>query len=144
MSDLNETGYLDKKIGDDKYLVGFVANCHTHRARAFDFALLRSAEVGVRDGFPFFTIRDRREDTTVIDLGSTTYAIVNGNYVSASTTRDLATCPVFTLLIQYFRERPNLGLDLFKSGKTAATLEQRYGVHLAYSPSGTWAPSPRL
>jgi hypothetical protein len=133
MSDLNETGYLDKKIADGKYLVGFVANCHTSRARAFDFALMRSAEVGVRDGFPFFTIRDRREDTNVIDLGTTTYAIVHGNYVSASTTRDVATCPVFTFLIQYFRERPNLGLDLFKSGDTVVALEHRYGVHLAYS-----------
>lgn len=130
--DLDEIGYLDHQLAPDQYAVAFLANCHTSRRRAFDFAMLRAAELGVHNGFLYFSILRRKEDSTIIETGSTTYAFPMGSSWVAASSTHRAVCPIFAFVVQYFRDRPNRGLDLIKCGDTAKALSSRYGVDLAY------------
>lgn len=128
VEDLDEVGYLDHQLAPDEFAVTFLANCQTSRRRAFDFALMRAAEIGVHKGFLYFTIIRRKEDTTVIETGSTSYSFPVGSALFGFSATHHAACPIFTFLVQYFRDRPNRGLDLFHCGETAKVLSDRYSL----------------
>ncbi len=52
-------GYTEYEISPTIVRVRFSGNPSTDEARAVDFALLRSAEVALERGYPFFVVRDR-------------------------------------------------------------------------------------
>jgi hypothetical protein len=49
-------GYSDTQLGENVFQVSFNGNAKTSPERASDFALLRSAEIAVVHGFPFFVL----------------------------------------------------------------------------------------
>ncbi len=51
-------GFSEEKKSENKFQVSFKGNRYTHRIRATDFNLLRSAEVTLENGFRYFVIQD--------------------------------------------------------------------------------------
>ena len=47
-------GYTDMKIQDNIYKVSFRGNAHVSEERAYDFALLRCAELTIENGYRYF------------------------------------------------------------------------------------------
>lgn len=56
-------GYSETWLTDNMFNVVFKGNELTARDRAFDFILLRSAELTLAHGFQYFSIVDARDDT---------------------------------------------------------------------------------
>ena len=52
------TGYSSSQVASNEFAVSFKGNADTTYQRAYDFALLRSAEVTLQNGFRFFSVVD--------------------------------------------------------------------------------------
>jgi hypothetical protein len=52
------TGYASAQVASNEFAVRFQGNADTTLERAYDFALLRSAEVTLQNGFHFFSVVD--------------------------------------------------------------------------------------
>jgi len=52
------TGYSSAQVSSNEFKVGFQGNVDTSLERAYDFALLRSAEITLQNGFRFFSVLD--------------------------------------------------------------------------------------
>ena len=88
-------GFEDTQLGPDIFRVSFSGNDSTSMARTKDFALLRSAELALENGYPYFVVVDEQEWVeevqAVLTDGSPgdvpTY--IKGNEPRASTTIQL-------------------------------------------------------
>lgn len=58
-------GYSETRLREDIFEVSFRGNGYTSRERATDFTLLRSAELALENGFPYFVIVSSEKDTSV-------------------------------------------------------------------------------
>lgn len=80
-------GYSETQLGENIFRVNFQGNGYTKSERAEDFALLRSAELSLEHGFPYFIIIDSSGDvdystyTTPVTTQTTGSAYVSGNTV---------------------------------------------------------------
>lgn len=85
-------GYSETQLGENVFQVAFNGNGFTSRERAADFALLRSAELALEHGFPFFAVVNGENSTSrssyTTPTTTTGSATVVGNtvYGSATTT----------------------------------------------------------
>jgi hypothetical protein len=52
------TGYSSSQVASNEFRVRFQGNADTSLERAYDFALLRSAELTLQNGFRFFSVLD--------------------------------------------------------------------------------------
>lgn len=52
------TGFADRQIGSNEFVVHFQGNSNTKATQANDFALLRAAQVALDHGFSYFAITD--------------------------------------------------------------------------------------
>src|SRR5690242_86258 len=52
------TGYASAQVHSNEFTVGFHGNADTSLERAYDFALLRSAEIARQNNFRFFSVLD--------------------------------------------------------------------------------------
>jgi len=68
----NGAGYSDAVIGPDEFRVGFQGNGETSLERAYDFALLRAAEVTRGHGFSHFAVVDTENTSSARDYVSLT------------------------------------------------------------------------
>src|SRR5690348_3707754 len=50
------TGYASAQVASNEFAISFLGNADTTLERAYDFALLRSAEVTLQNGFSFFSV----------------------------------------------------------------------------------------
>ena len=55
-------GYLEQKLGDNRYMVTFDGNTLTSRERVEGYLLYRAAELTVQSGFDWFRIAHRETD----------------------------------------------------------------------------------
>ena len=54
-------GFENTQLGPDIFRVSFSGNDSTSMARTKDFALLRSAELALENGYPYFIVVDEKE-----------------------------------------------------------------------------------
>lgn len=52
------TGYASSQVASNQFSVSFQGNADTHLQKAYDFALLRSAEITLQNQFRFFSVLD--------------------------------------------------------------------------------------
>jgi hypothetical protein len=69
----NRTGYSDRQVEPDRFLVSFAGNSVTSRDTVERYLLFRSAELTLQNGYDYFVMADR--DT---DLQSRTYSTPGG------------------------------------------------------------------
>jgi hypothetical protein len=68
----NGAGYSEAAIGPDEFRVGFQGNGETSLERAYDFALLRAAQVAREHGFLHFAVVDTENTSSARDYVSLT------------------------------------------------------------------------
>ena len=49
-------GYTEEKVSNDTYTIGFDGNEYNKKDKTYDYALLRAAELGQKNGFDYFAI----------------------------------------------------------------------------------------
>jgi hypothetical protein len=107
-------GYFHSKSSNDFYEVGFRANGFSGPKRAYDFAVLRAAELGNELGYPYFVIvgQDDRTSSETFTSGTTStvsgQTIGNSFYGRVNTTPDTYTVrrPAVIIGVQYFEKPP--------------------------------------
>ncbi len=77
-------GFEDTQLGPDIFRVSFSGNDSTSMARTKDFALLRSAELALENGYPYFVVVDEQEWVEEIQVND-----LKGNEPRASMTIQL-------------------------------------------------------
>jgi hypothetical protein len=82
-------GYDETQLGENVFKVHFQGNGYTKPQRAEDFALLRSAELALENGFKFFMITNGNTyvstdvSTTPLTAHTRTSGYISGNNLSA-------------------------------------------------------------
>jgi hypothetical protein len=124
-------GYSTTQLDENVFQVTFRGNGYTRQERASDFALLRSAEVALEHGYPFFVIVDGQRyteqsawtspSTSITNLNATTHGTLStfgnigtysGNTCGTATTTTyggqtfLIRRPTASNTILCFKERP--------------------------------------
>jgi hypothetical protein len=81
-------GFSDVQVAPDLFVIKFVGNEHTPGERAAHFGLLRSAEVALTNGFPYFEVVDGRNIST-----TNSYELPSNSYTTGTvaTTGSLST-----------------------------------------------------
>ena len=111
------SGYEDLPIRDDIHWVTFRGNGYTSEDRAADFALLRSAEVALERGCPFFVILEKETHSNVSTRTSPTVTQTFGNrdsfgnvnatsFTSGGSTHVRRT-PRSQIVVRMLKERPD-------------------------------------
>lgn len=108
-------GYSDIKIQDDIFNISFSGNAHTSNERAGAFALLRCAEVTLKNGYNYFTLlsgaTNVKQSLYTTPIQSHTTGFVTGNMYTGNTTFSggqtyVIEKPESSCLIQCFKEKP--------------------------------------
>lgn len=106
-------GYKDYALGNNTYEVWFGGNGHTKKDKVVEFALLRSAEVTLEEGFKYFTILESKTDSSY-KYEYTSYGHIN--------------------IIQCFNEEPvGIQTPVYNAKKIRSNLQKKY--QLGYTRS---------
>jgi hypothetical protein len=111
-------GYYDKRLSDDKFIVGYKGHTMTTSDIVNDYAIMRAAEIGSTLGFQYFAVigKEDKTKTVVTDYGTTTTTegkardkgdkikYKDKTYTSKNQIRD--TYPIIELTVQYFSRKP--------------------------------------
>lgn len=134
-------GFSETQLAENVYQVRFNGNGYTSAERASDFALLRSAELCLRAGYPYFVIEDaeasekRSEYTTPTHTQAQAQGQLIGDSIfvtGQSTTYGgqsyVITKPGHSMLVVFFRTPPkNLGF-VYQAHFIDSSLRSKYGL----------------
>jgi hypothetical protein len=106
-------GYEETQLDRNVFRVSFESNAHVGATTTSDYALLRSSEVALEHGFPFFTIVSSEAGARVV--GNKSYT---GTEPSAVNT------------IACFKDRPEPGqaVQVYDAAAVRAALRVKYGI----------------
>ena len=109
-------GYSDAELTDKLVRVTFRGNASTSALRAIDFALLRSAEVALERGYPYFVIRERLDGSRQRTTSTTSTGIPSTScdskghchttYSAGVTTSQTFVWPNLEYIVEVFAELP--------------------------------------
>jgi len=147
-------GFSETQLDTNVFRVTFHGNSFTQAERAADFALLRSAELTLQNGYSFFVIVDSSQDsklssytTPATTLGSAT--IYKNNAYGTATTyggqTHLVSKPSMTNTIECFAAKPE-GLFSYNARFIEESMKRKYGPGLirASSQLAATASSPAI
>lgn len=134
-------GFTETQLDRNVFKVTFKGNGYTASERAADFALLRSAELTLQNGYTHFAIVDGRQSasygvmttpTSSYTTGSVT-AIGNTAYGSARTTTTggqsfIVAMPSSTNTIVCFNGKPENGMFVYDAQFLFDSLTSKYGI----------------
>lgn len=134
-------GFTETQLDKNVFRVSFKGNGYTNADRAEEMALLRSADLTLRNGFTHFIIVDGKSradfDTYTTPIQSTTTgsASVYGNTAYGRTTTTttggqsfLITGPSTTNTIMCFDGKPEINGLVYDAQFVYNSLAQKYGV----------------
>ena len=129
-------GYSEIKIQDDIYKVRFYGNPKCEIGRAEDFALLRSAEVAVENGYKYFVIVDNKSETQsgayTTPATAQTYGTVYGGTYQGTTTVSGGQTFIFhkprvEKTIKCFKEKPeNIPTIVYDAEQIKTNIKTQY------------------
>ena len=136
-------GFEETQLNPDVYRVSFRGNAYTSMDRAADFTLLRSAELALENGYPYFVIVDEKQwtknetYTTPIKTRTTATARTFGNTTtgtaySTSTggqTRNYAK-PRRTNTIVFLNDRDGVNGLVYDAQFIVNSLQEKYGIDI--------------
>ena len=144
-------GFSETQLDTNVFTVTFKGNGYTGRDKANDFALLRSAELALENGFKYFVIVDAQQysknstyatpTTATTRINANTYGRYGNNTTYNAETYGTATTtvsggqtyniskPRTTNTIICFTEKPE-GF-VYNAEFIAASLKQKYGIQNA-------------
>lgn len=134
-------GFYHQKMADDVYVIGFRGNGFTEYQRAYDFALLRAAEVCKQLGFSYFSVEglQDRSRTTIMDMGSTSHTsgsiYGSGSYASyfGTTNTQSNTVPIkkpgVEFAVKYYEVKPEGRiLELHAAEEVIQEIKSKYKI----------------
>jgi hypothetical protein len=134
-------GFSETQLSANSFQIYFQGNGYTREERAEDFTLLRSAEISLEHGFPYFIIVDEKAGastsiyTTPTQTTTTGQATVVGNtaYGSATSTRTgghsfLIRMPSARNTILCFKEKPEVQGIVYEAAFVAQSIRSKYGM----------------
>ena len=119
-------GYKETKIQDDVFKVGFYGNAYISSNQAENFALLRSAEFTIENGYRYFVIVDRgTEIQTDTNVWSTPDNVFGGQNTHSRTDHK----PRAWLTIQCFKEKPkNISVMIYDAQQVRDNIKTQYKI----------------
>lgn len=133
-------GYSETQLNDTVYEVSFRGNGYTSRQRASDFALLRSAQLALENGYGYFIILEdetsTENSTYTTPTTSSTTANVFGSGNSAFGTATTTTYggqtyniskPGVSNTIMFLEDEPEGGFA-YDAGLIRSQLMEKYGI----------------
>lgn len=134
-------GYSETRLAENIFSVSFRGNGYTGRDRAVDFALLRSAEVVLENGFSHFAVIDGSTvtDVSVHTMPTTTQTNFSANRVGHSMYGQATSTtyggqsfhirrPSTTMTIFAFPERPDGVAVVYDAEFVANGIRQKYRI----------------
>lgn len=136
-------GYSSTRLSEAVFDVRFNGNGFTDPKQAYDFTLLRAAEVALEHNYPYFVLIGHQDKTTteLIQGNSTSYTTgtVNayGNYgsyngVTTTYSNDIpVTKPALTIRILCLETRDSLGKQagqIYDAQQVKDNLRKKYGL----------------
>ena len=134
-------GFTETQLDKNVFRVSFQGNGYTRPERAEEMALLRSAELTLKNGFTHFAIVDGRSRTdysafttptqsrttgTVSSFGNTSY--LNAQTRTTGGQTFIAAKPSSTNTIICFTEKPETGAFVYDAHFLFNSLGAKYGV----------------
>ena len=133
-------GFSETKLAPDVVRVKFRGNGYTKQERAQDFAMLRAAELAVKDGYPYFVILNETNDSKTSSFSTGGYAQTTGSaymsgnraYYSGQTTYSPVQTyniykPESGILVRFLKVKPEGGL-VFDASFLISTLKEKYKI----------------
>lgn len=133
-------GYSETQLDENVFRVTFSGNGYTSGERASDFALLRSAELALKNGYKYFVIiatdnyTSSSTYTTPTTSNTTAYFHGSGNYAygnATTTTYGGQTYNIFkpssTNTIMCFKEKPEGGFS-YNADFVYRNIKAQYGI----------------
>ena len=111
-------GYSDTRLDENVFNISFRGNAYIIEQKVYDFALLRSAEVTLNNGYKYFIITE--------DNGHT---IDNNTYTSPKNIKHLTFWGNASSLITImcFKEKPTNGIS-YNADLIYSSISQRYSI----------------
>ena len=125
-------GYSEEKLLANVFEVSFKGNGFTKRDRVTDFALLRSAEVAVENGFDYFVVIDQKlpgrskPHTSPLGFSDTSAQHEPGRAPSSGQVYNISD-PVTTNTIACFEEKPE-GMTSYNALHLIKNLKSKYQI----------------
>lgn len=110
-------GYTDTKLQEGVYRVNFTGNDDTDTVRTADFAMLRAAEVALRDGYSYFLISTERTET-----------MSNVAIYSRSSWPSVYNMPISSFVVQCFKEKPETTAIVYDAEAVRKNIRAQYGM----------------
>ena len=112
-------GYSEYRIENNRYRVTFQGGPGAPERQIADYALLRAAEITIRDGYDWFQVVDRFGGPVSLNSGSSmsigtgggSYGRHSGFGVGVGTSFDLSGGPAYTHTIEFFEGRGSKPAD---------------------------------
>ncbi len=102
-------GYSDARLGSNLFRVTFAGNLRSTQAETDEKALLRSAEVVLENGYPFFTSSGNASTGTALSIAT-----------------GVVTVPASSVTIVGFATRPATTATVYDAEQLLATLGAKY------------------
>jgi hypothetical protein len=111
-------GYSDRQLGSNIFRISFVGNNSTSQQQAWDFSLLRAADITLEHGFTCFCIIEKKNITIITPTNLRSYKYyhnleqtsTNLNISDQDAPRSISTSttkrPTCDLLIHCYKEKP--------------------------------------
>jgi hypothetical protein len=134
-------GFSETQLGENVFQVSFRGNGFSSRTRASDFALLRSSEITLENGFRYFIITDSEKYSKKSSYKTPTRSHTTGrahsygnySYGSAKTktyggqTYKISK-PRANNTIVCFEEKPNIVGAVFDATFIVSSIKQKYNI----------------
>lgn len=142
-------GFDETRLDDNSFMVDFRGNGFTSKERAYDFTLLRSAELTLEHGYKYFIIVSGNEYSSeyTTQSYSTTDTKVNvyGNTANAkSTTKNYGgytiSKPSAKNIIVCFEEKPTGQILVYNAKYVMKDIGKEYGVKIDANLLGVGVP----
>ena len=131
-------GFAETKLDTNVFRVNFIGNASTASGRAEDMVLLRSAEIGIKNGFTHFVIVDSNVKqnyaafTTPLVATTTASANAAGTVTAQTTTSGgqtfVSVSPSATNTVVYFKSRPNVQALVYDASFLCNSLGKKFEV----------------
>ena len=134
-------GYEETRLDENVFSVNFRGNGYTRRQRAHDFALLRSAELSLMNGYKYFVITQSNSYISTSTYTTPTQSTTTGQvriysssaYGSARTTTTggqtyNVSKPRVSLVIICFEEKPDIDATVFNAEFLSKSIKEKYGI----------------
>jgi hypothetical protein len=122
-------GYSDSQLDKDVFRISFNGNEYTSANRAEEMALLRSAELTMKNGYAYFAILDEHDQTNYQTYTTPIRSTTTGsNQIITGGQTHMYAMPSTTSTIKCFKDKPDTNQNVYDARFVFNSLAQKYGV----------------